>query len=283
MFIYTVFYTLFGLIIGSFLNVCIYRIPLRKSVVWPGSSCVQCGMQIKPYDNIPVISWLILRGKCRSCKTHISIQYPFVELLSGIAFYVSARVWAFNTPTFVNSLFLATIIILIFTDYHHQILPDALTIPGTVIGILLSPFQAFPVYLGVLEVKMSALIGFSELQDALVVLPWLGSIIGALFGGGLLYLVAFIYKRLRHRDGLGFGDVKMMMMVGAFLGYRLVLLTIFAGSLLGSIVGISMQLMGKANMQTKLAFGVFLGIAAAAALFWGLPFLDWYLNLSGVP
>ena len=278
-----VFYTLFGLIIGSFLNVCIYRIPLRKSVVWPGSSCVQCGAQIKPYDNIPVISWLVLRGKCRSCKTPISIQYPFVELLSGIAFYASARVWVFNTPTFVNSLFLAIIIVLIFTDYHHQILPNVLTIPGTIFGILLSPFQAFPVYLGLLEVKAAELLGFSELQDALVVLPWLGSIIGALFGGGLLYMVAFIYKRLRHRDGLGLGDVKMMMMVGAFLGYRLVILTIFAASLLGTIISISMLLMGKANMQTKLALGVFLGIAAAAALFWGLPFLDWYLNLSGVP
>ena len=126
-----------------------------------------------------------------------------------------------------------------------------------------------------LEVNAAALLG---LDDMPLALPWIGSIIGALFGGGLLFLVAFIYKRLRHRDGLGLGDVKMMMMVGAFLGYRLTLLTIFAGSMLGSVIGVSMQLAGKANMQTKLAFGVFLGIAAAAALFWGLPFLRWYLN-----
>jgi len=269
-----IFYTMFGLVIGSFLNVCIYRIPLRKSIVRPGSCCTQCGNSVKSYDNIPIISWLVLRGKCRFCKTPISIQYPFVEFLTGLAFFASARVWAFNPPTFVNSLFLAVIIVLIFTDYHHQILPNVLTIPGTVAGILLSPFQAFPVYLGVLEFKAAALMG---MQDMPLALPWIGSIIGALFGGGLLYIVAFIYKRLRHRDGLGMGDVKMMMMVGAFLGYRLVLLTIFAGAMLGSVIGVSMQLMGKANMQTKLAFGVFLGIAAAAALFWGLSFLAWYL------
>jgi leader peptidase (prepilin peptidase)/N-methyltransferase len=200
-----------------------------------------------------------------------------VELLTGLAFFASARVWGFNPPTFVNSLFLAVIIVLIFIDYHHQILPDVLTIPGTIVGILLSPFQMFPVYLGLLEVKAVEIAG---LQDTPLLWPWLGSIIGALFGGGLLFLVAFIYKKLRHRDGLGFGDVKMMLMVGAFLGYRLALLTIFAGAMLGSIVGVSMQLMGKANMQTRLAFGVFLGIAAAAALFWGIPFLEWYLGVK---
>jgi leader peptidase (prepilin peptidase)/N-methyltransferase len=270
-----VFYTLFGLVVGSFLNVCIYRIPLRKSIVWPGSGCTQCGTPIKSYDNIQVISWLVLRGKCRSCKTPISIQYPFVELLAGIAFFASARVWGFSSPTFVNSLFLVVIIVLVFTDYHHQILPNVLTIPGTIAGILLSPFQEISFYLGMLEEKAASLTG---LLDTPLAWPWLGSIIGALFGGGLLYFVAFIYKKLRHRDGLGMGDVKMMMMVGAFLGYRFALLTIFAGALLGSVIGVSMQLSGKADMQTKLAFGVFLGIAAAAALFWGIPFLNWYLD-----
>ena len=269
-----VFYTLFGLVIGSFLNVCIYRIPLRKSVISPGSRCTQCGNPIKPYDNIPIISWLVLRGKCRFCKTPISIQYPFVEFLTGLAFFASARVWAFNAPTFVNSLFLAIIIVLIFTDYHHMILPNVLTIPGTIAGILLCPFQAFPVYFGILEVNAASLLG---LQDLSFALPWIGSVIGALFGGGFLYLVAFAYRLLRHRDGLGMGDVKMMMMVGAFLGFRLAILTIFAGTMLTLIIALPLQLMGKVSLQTKLAFGVFLGIAAAAALFWGLSFLAWYL------
>ena len=273
-----IFYTLFGLVIGSFLNVCIYRIPLRKSIIRPGSSCTQCGNPIKPWDNIPVISWLVLRGKCRFCKTPISVQYPLVELLTGLAFFASARVWAFNSPTFVNSLFLAIVIVLIFTDYHHLILPNVLTIPGTIAGILLSPFQAFPFYLGMLDVRVLELLG---LDNTPLLWPWIGSVIGALFCGGLLFLVAFVYKALRHRDGLGLGDVKMMLMVGAFLGYRLAFLTIMAGSMLGVVVGLSMQIMGKAHMQTKLAFGVCLGIAAAAALFWGLPFLNWYQNPDG--
>jgi len=271
--IFLVPYTLLGLIVGSFLNVCIYRIPLRKSIVRPGSSCPQCGVSIKPYDNIPVISWLVLWGKCRFCKTPISIQYPFVEILTGLAFFASVRAWGFNPPTFVNTLFLAVIIVLIFTDYHYMILPNVLTIPGTIAGILLSPFQAFPFYLGILEVKTISLFG---LENTPLAWPWVGSIIGALFGGGMLYFVAFVYKKLRHRDGLGLGDVKMMMMVGAFLGYRLAILTVFAGSILGIVIALPMQLMGKANMQTKLAFGVSLGIAAAAALFWGLQFLAWY-------
>lgn len=268
-------YTLLGLIIGSFLNVCIYRIPLRRSIVRPGSHCPQCGSPVKYRDNIPVISWLILRGKCRFCKTPISAQYPFVELLTGAAFFASAYKWEFFSPTFVNSLFLAVVIVLVFIDYHHQILPNVLTIPGTVAGILLSPFQSFQVYMSPLELKVMSL---AVLQDAPIVLPYIGSIVGACFGGGFLYIVAFIYKKLRHRDGLGMGDVKMMLMVGAFLGFRLAFLTIFAGALIGSVAAVSMQLRGKADMQTKLAFGVFLGIAAAASLFRGLSFLEWYLR-----
>ena len=272
-----IFYTILGLLIGSFLNVCIYRIPLKKSIVWPGSSCPKCSKPIKPYDNIPVFSWLILRGRCRFCKNPISIQYPFVELLTGIAFFACFHTWGLSSPTFINSMFLAIIIVLIFTDYNHQILPNVLTIPGTIVGILVSPLQIFPVYLGVLEVRTAELLG---LESTPIAWPWLGSIIGAIFGGGLLYLIATLYRVVRHRDGLGLGDVKMMMMVGAFLGYRLALLTIFGGALLGTLVGISLQLAGKATMQTRLAFGVFLGIAAAAALFWGLPFLDWYLQIN---
>ena len=270
------FYTLFGLMIGSFLNVCIYRIPLGKSIVMPSSACPRCETPIKPWDNIPVISWIILRGKCRSCKTPISIQYPFVETLTGLAFFASAQMWGLTSPTLVNSLFLAVVIVLVFTDYHHQILPNVLTIPGAVAGVLLSPFQTSAVYLGSLEAGAAELVGFA---DTPIALHLLGSIIGAFFGGGLLYFVAVVYKKLRHRDGLGMGDVKMMMLVGAFLGCRLVFLTISAGAMLGSVVALFMQLRGKADMQTKLAFGVFLGIAATAALFWGLSFLDWYLYL----
>ncbi len=228
-------YAVFGLIIGSFLNVCIYRIPLGKSVVFPASGCPHCSQSIRFYDNIPVLSYFLLRGKCRFCKEPISIQYPIVELLTALAFYACARTWSFEPPTFVNSLFLAVVIILIFTDYNHRILPNVLTIPGTVAGILLSRFQEHAFYHDLLSMRLASLLFPAHSQIAL---PWMGSVIGAIIAGGVLLVVSIAYELLRKKQGLGLGDVKMMAMVGAFLGWPLAWLTIFAGSLLGSLLGI---------------------------------------------
>ena len=248
-------YAVFGLIIGSFLNVCIYRIPLGKSVVFPGSGCPCCGQAIRFYDNIPVLSYLLLRGKCRFCKESISIQYPIVELLTALAFYACARTWSFEPPTFVNSLFLAVVIILIFTDYNHRILPNVLTLSGTVAGILLSPFQKHEFYYDLLSMRLASLLFPAHSQAAL---PWIGSVIGAMIAGGVLLVVSIAYELVKKKQGLGGGDVKMMAMVGAFLGWPLAWLTIFAGSLVGSLVGILGMIFRNMNMQTKLAFGVFL-------------------------
>jgi leader peptidase (prepilin peptidase)/N-methyltransferase len=275
--IYFVFYTLLGLVIGSFLNVCIHRIPLGKSVVFPGSGCPACGTPIRPYDNIPVLSFILLRGKCRSCGSRISLQYPFVELLSGLAFYWCAQTWQFATPTFVNSLFLSLIIVLIFTDYHHQILPNVLTLRGALAGLLLSPFQAIEFYADTLSTRLASQLGF---EHSLLALSLIGAMLGAIIGAGSLFMVAFFYEKIRKRQGLGMGDVKMMAMVGAFLGYRLTILTIFLGSFSGLLVGIYLILLRKMNLQTKLAFGVFLGGAAAVSLFYGLPLIRWYLALA---
>jgi leader peptidase (prepilin peptidase) / N-methyltransferase len=274
-------YALFGLIIGSFLNVCIYRIPLGKSVVFPGSGCPHCGRSIRFFDNIPVLSYLLLRGKCRSCNEPISMQYSIVELLTAVAFYACARTWNFAPPTFVNSLFLAVVIILIFTDYNHRILPNVLTLPGTIAGILLSPFQSPPA--GQLSSyysdRLSAIAaGLLFPGNPGAALPWVGSVLGAIFGGGSLLVVGLGYMKLRKKQGLGMGDVKMMAMVGAFMGFYLAFLTIFFGSLLGLVVGVYLILFRKMNLQTKLAFGVFLGISAAISLFYGLPFLGWYFG-----
>jgi leader peptidase (prepilin peptidase) / N-methyltransferase len=274
--IYLLFYTLLGLVIGSFLNVCIYRIPLGKSIVFPGSGCPYCGSSIKPYDNIPVLSYLLLRGKCRSCGKPISLQYPIVELLSGLAFYCCAQTWQFASPTYVNSLFLSVIIILVFTDYHHQILPNILTLPGTIAGLMLSPFQTPEVYTDILSFRLASLLG---LENSWLAPSCVGAVLGAVIGSGSLFAVAFFYEKVRKRQGLGMGDVKMMAMVGAFLGYRLTILTIFFGSFFGLLVGIYLILFRKMNLQTKLAFGVFLGGAAAFSLFYGLPLLRWYLKI----
>ena len=193
-------YTLLGLIVGSFLNVCIYRIPLRKSVIFPGSSCPRCGKPIRPYDNIPVISYLLLRGKCRFCRGSVSIQYPVVELLTGAAFLACALTWEFASPTFVNSLFLCIIIILVFTDYHHRILPNVLTLPGVAAGILLSPLQSELYYSNWLSWNAASLVWPG---NPAAVLPWIGSLLGAVVGSAPLLLLGVGYEKLRGRQGLG--------------------------------------------------------------------------------
>ncbi len=272
--IFAYLYAFFFLFIGRFLNVCIHRIPLGKSVVSPRSHCPQCGSLIRFYDNVPLVSFLILKGKCRSCGKRISLQYPFVELLSAAAFFLCVHRWGVASPTFVNSILLSVVIILVFIDYHHKILPNILTLPGMVTGILLSPLQLSSLYADPISRKAASWIYPSNPQ---VALPWIGSFIGVILGGGILFAVALTYERLRGRQGLGMGDVKMISMVGAFLGWPLAWLTVFAGSLLGSIIGISLMIFGHMNLQSRLPFGVFLGIGTALCLFYGMQFFSWWL------
>jgi leader peptidase (prepilin peptidase)/N-methyltransferase len=277
MLLYSFIYGLLGLVIGSFLNVCIYRIPLGKSIVFPGSHCPRCGQPIRFYDNVPLLSFLILRGKCRACDARISWQYPLVELLTGLAFYFCARRWHFDSPTYVNTLLLSVVIIFVFIDYRHRIIPNILTLPGTAAGIVLSPLQERSFYSDPV-VRIAA--SWLWPADPGAALPWTGSVLGAVIGGGVLYCVAFAFEKIRKKQGLGMGDVKMMSMVGAFLGWPLAWLIIFAGSFLGSMVGIFLMLFRNMNLQTKLAFGVFLGIGTALCLFYGLQFFSWWLNLT---
>lgn len=269
------FWTAFGLIIGSFLNVCIYRLPRHESIVFPGSHCPHCGKAVRPYDNIPVLSYLVLAGKCRFCRKPISFQYPLVEALSGLSFLACALFWGATAPAFINSLFLAAILVLIFIDYHHQILPDIITIPGIIAGLLVCPFQDQAFYADSLAQRIAELVSWSS-ADSLT--PWIGALLGAVAGGGLLWLVAKLYYLARRRHGMGMGDVKMMAMVGAFLGWRLALLTIFLGSFLGSVAGVLLILFGGRSLTTKLAFGTFLGIASSISLFHGLSLVQWYLT-----
>jgi leader peptidase (prepilin peptidase)/N-methyltransferase len=269
-------YGLLGLVIGSFLNVCIYRLPRGESIVFPGSHCPNCSKAIAPYDNIPVLSFLWLLGKCRHCGTPISFQYPLVELLAGTAFCFSAVTWGLTAPTLISSLFLSALIVLFFVDFHHQILPNVITLPGILVGILLSPFQLQDFYQDSVTLRLTALVAPENIP---ALSPWIGSVFGALVGGGLLFLVGFAFQVVRRKQGLGMGDIKMMSMVGAFLGWRLALFTIFAGSLLGSLLGVFLILFLGKNLQTKLAFGTFLGLGATAALFWGLPLIQWYSHI----
>ena len=269
-----VFVFLFGLIIGSFLNVCILRIPTGKSIVMPASACPKCGAAIRPYDNIPVLSYLILRGKCRGCKTKISPMYPLVEFLTGLLFFACYYVFGLSVETLKWCAFSAIMIVLVFTDIRERILPDVVNFTGLAIGLLFSLF--------VTTADGSALWlanHIFQFPPPQPVLSLVDALLGAALGGGLLWLVSEAYFKLRGREGMGLGDVKMMLMVGAFLGAKRTLLTIMAGSILGSVIGIAVILARRKDADYELPFGTFLGAGALLVVFFGTPVVNWYQSL----
>lgn len=269
-----IFVFCFGLIIGSFLNVCILRIPERKSIVLPASACPKCGAPIRPYDNIPVLSYLLLGGKCRACKTKISAMYPLVELLTALLFFACYRAFGLTPETLKWAVFSALMIVLVFTDFRERILPDAVNYTGFALGLLLSLFTQ-PAD-GTARWMASRLFAFPPPTP---VLSLVDALLGAAVGSGLLWLVSEAYFRLRRREGMGLGDVKMMLLAGAFLGAKRTLLTIMAGSLLGSILGLAFILVRRKDSTYELPFGTFLGMAALLVMFFGTPVVDWYQSL----
>jgi leader peptidase (prepilin peptidase)/N-methyltransferase len=272
-----IFAALFGLIIGSFLNVCIVRIPGRKSIVMPASACPNCGAAIRPWDNIPVVSWLLLGGKCRACKTPISWMYPVVELLTAALFWACYYAFGLTTEALKWAIFSALMIVLVFTDLRERILPDVVNYSGFAVGLALSlvtkPADGAALWLANRVFDFPPPSPVISLADALL---------GAAFGSGMLWLVAEIYFRMRGREGMGFGDVKMMLMAGAFLGLKRTLLTILAGSVLGSVLGLAFMLARRKGSYYELPFGSFLGMAAVLVMFFGTPLVNWYLSLMMV-
>src|SRR6202046_359929 len=269
-----IFVFLFGLIIGSFLNVCILRIPGGKSIVLPASACPKCAAPIHPYDNIPVISYLILGGKCRACKTRISPMYPLVELLTGLLFLACYLVFGLTIDALKWAVFSAIMIVLVFTDLRDRVLPDVVNYTGLALGLALSFFTK--------PTDGTALWLANHLFDfppPAPVLSFADAIFGAALGSSLLWIVSEAYFRLRGREGMGLGDVKMMMMAGAFLGTKRTLLTILAGSLLGSILGVAVILARRKEADYELPFGTFLGMAALLVVFFGTPVVNWYQSL----
>jgi len=266
----------FGAIIGSFLNVVIHRVPLEESIVFPNSRCPSCGGVIAFYDNIPVLSYLALRAKCRHCKERISFRYPAVELLTAALFVGVAWHDGFTAALPFDLIFASALLALVFIDAEHMILPNVITYPGIVFAIVAR--IAIPLLTGTPHFDDVP----SLSQGALSNMPiWVtslaGALIGALLGGGSLWLMGWTWEKLRGIEAMGLGDVKMMFMVGAYLGWRLTILTIFVGVLSGSIIGIFlMARQGQRNMQLLLPFGVFLGLGAIAALLFGAPLVEWY-------
>lgn len=242
-----------GLVIGSFSNVCIYRIPRNESLVWPGSHCPKCSKQIKFYDNIPLISYIILKGKCRNCGEPIPLQYPIVELATGLFYLALYLFYGLQLIALVYMMLCSVLIIISFIDLKVEIIPDTISLPFIVIGFLLSFF----------------------LRN----INPLDSMLGIITGGGSLLLVAIFGSKLFKKEAMGGGDIKLAAMIGAFFGWKLTLLSLFLSFFLGSIIGIIVLAASKDKSNNIIPFGPFIALGAMISMFWGNAIIHWYLMI----
>ena len=243
---------LFGLCIGSFLNVCIYRIPLSKSIAFPGSECCNCSSTIHFYDNIPILSFIWLKGKCRKCGHKISLRYPMIEIITSLIFLSVFLNFGFYLESFIYLIFLSSLIIIIFIDIDHQIIPDVITLPGIIFFFCTSFFTTS--------------------------ITFIQSLSGIIAGGGSLYIVAWTYYFFTKKEGMGGGDIKLLAMIGAFIGWKGVIFTIFTASFTGTIAGILIILIKGQSFKDKIPFGPFLSIGAITYIFFGTKLTSLYLN-----
>jgi leader peptidase (prepilin peptidase)/N-methyltransferase len=250
-----VFTFVFGLCIGSFLNVCIYRLPVSRSISHPRSSCTSCNEPIPFYDNIPVVSYLLLRGRCRFCREPISLRYPVIELLAGLFALITFFRYGFSPEAFIYYAYIATLLVITFIDLDHQIIPDVITLPG------------IPV--------------FFVASFALPETRFLDALMGVLVGGGSLFMVAWIYSLITKKEGMGGGDIKLLAMIGAVIGWQGVLFTIFVSSAVGTLTGMLIMLKSRRGMKLRIPFGPFLAIGGIAYIFFGPQLIRWYFGLLG--
>ncbi len=244
---------LLGSLIGSFLNVCIYRLPRQESIVWPGSHCPRCAQPIAWYDNIPILSYLALAGRCRYCTAPISFRYPAVELLNAAGYVGVVWIFGLNGIAVTYGFLYSALLVAAGTDLSHKIIPNALTFPGIILGLVCA--------------------------TTILPLGFLGSVLGVFVGGGILWVLAWASPYLFGKEGMGGGDIKLMAMIGAFLGWKPALITIMIGSFLGSLVGVTLMAAQVIKREEYIPFGPFLVCGALVALFFGQPILDWYQGL----
>jgi len=242
-----IFAFIFGAAIGSFLNVCIYRIPAETSIVKPSSRCPSCGHPIRFYDNIPILSFLILRARCRDCGAKISWRYPLIELITGLMALLLFGKFGLSLVFLTFFIFTAVLIVIAFIDLDHQIIPDILSLPGIPVFFLAAVF--------------------------IVKLPWLEALIGLLIGGGVLLAIAFVYELITKREGMDGGDIKLLAMIGGFLGWKSLIFVLLFSSLAGAVVGIAAMIIHKQDTKYAIPFGPFLSAAAVAWIFWGDAFM----------
>lgn len=245
--ILNIFAFIFGAAIGSFLNVCIFRIPAAESIVKPLSQCPHCHHPIRFYDNIPMISFLVLRAKCRDCGKKISWRYPLVELITALLALLLFMKFGLTLSFLVFFIFTAVLIVISFIDLDHQIIPDILSLPGIPIFFLAAVF--------------------------IVKVPWHEALIGLLIGGGVLFVIAFVYEKITKREGMGGGDIKLLAMIGGFLGWKSLIFVLLFSSLAGALVGVAAIIIKKQDMKYAVPFGPFLSAAAVAYIFWGDVFM----------
>lgn len=241
-----------GCCFGSFYNVVIYRVPRDESIVSPGSRCPGCGSSIASYDNIPIVSFLLLGGKCRHCGTSISFRYPAVEILTGLFAFLLFRRYGLHPQILIEFIFLSMLLIIAMIDFDTFLIPDVLSLPGIVLGFAFSFFTPR--------------------------LTWSDSLIGVLAGGGSLYLIATLYALLRKKEGMGGGDIKLLGMIGAFIGWQGVVFTVFLASVTGMIIALPMMLRGGKGFGSEIPFGPFLAFGAACYVFWGQIAWHWYVS-----
>ncbi|MBW2107852.1 MAG: prepilin peptidase [Deltaproteobacteria bacterium] len=253
--LYKFFVFAFGAAVGSFLNVCIYRLPNSRSLIRPRSMCPQCGAPIPFYDNIPLVSYMVLRARCRNCSAVIPLRYPVVEAASGLFAVAIVMRYGLRWEALVLYAFVAALLVVTFIDIDHQIIPNIITYPGVVVGLAASFFSEF-----------------ITVKDA---------VLGIAVGAGILLVVALGYYLVTKNEGMGGGDVKLLAMIGAFLGWKAVIFTIFLGSAVGTLAGLAVALKSRKGRKTAVAFGPFLSLGALLYIFYGPELISWYVHLLG--
>ena len=241
-----------GLIVGSFSNVCIYRIPRNESIIYPASHCPKCRSKIKPVDNIPLLSFILLKGRCRNCKSKISIQYPIVELLTGLIYLIIYLIYGLSIQTLIYIILSSALIIIAFIDLNEQIIPDVISLPGIVIGFILSFFVPYILFIN--------------------------SALGVVIGGGIILIIGLAGSVIFKKEAMGGGDVKLAAMIGAFLGWRFIIISLFLGFFLGALAGIILILSKIKNREDTMPFGPFIVLGSFITLLWGEKIMSWYMG-----
>lgn len=241
-----------GLIVGSFSNVCIYRIPRNESIIYPASHCPKCRSKIKPVDNIPLLSFILLKGRCRNCKSKISIQYPIVELLTGLIYLIIYLAYGLSFQASIYIILSSALIIIAFIDLNEQIVPDVISLPGIVIGFIISFFVPY--------------------------VSFINSALGVVVGGGIILIIGLGGSVIFKKEAMGGGDVKLAAMIGAFLGWRYIIISLFLGFFLGALAGIILILSKIKSRDDVVPFGPFIVLGSFITLLWGEQIISWYIG-----